>query len=56
MTAISWGNIALVWGYCLIWIFIEDQFKLHVYRHLDLGGRRHIRFLKLIKQPLHLAA
>ena len=56
VTAISWGNIALVWAYCLVWIFIEDQFKLHVYRHLELGGRRHMRFLNLIKQPLHPAA
>ena len=56
VTTISWPDIALVWGYCLVWIFIEDQFKLHVYKHLDLGGKRHTRFLKLIQQPLHPGA
>jgi H+-transporting ATPase len=56
VTAISWPDIALVWGYCLAWIFIEDQAKLHVYRHLELAGQHQSRFLKLIKQPLHPAA
>jgi H+-transporting ATPase len=55
VTAIGWGDIALVWGYCLVWIFIEDQFKLHVYKHLELGGQRHSRFLERLKQPLHPA-
>jgi H+-transporting ATPase len=52
VTTITWPEIALVWGYCLAWIFVEDQFKLHVYKHLELGGRRHSRFLSLIKRPL----
>ncbi|HZE05123.1 MAG TPA: hypothetical protein VE127_07865, partial [Solirubrobacteraceae bacterium] len=55
VTPISWGDIGLVWGYCLAWIFIEDQFKLHVYRHLDLAGHRHSRFLDRLTEPLHPA-
>lgn len=55
VTTISWADIGLVWGYCLVWIFIEDQFKLHVYRHLELGSPRHTRFLNLLKEPLHPA-
>ena len=56
VTAISWGDIALVWGYCLLWIFIEDQVKLHVYKHLELNAGHHSRFLRRLKEPLHSAA
>lgn len=51
VTTISWADIGLVWGYCLAWIFIEDRFKLQVYRHLELGAPRHVRFLSLLRQP-----
>jgi H+-transporting ATPase len=56
VTAIGWGDIALVWGYCLLWIFIEDQVKLHVYKHLELSAGHHSRFLTRLKEPLHPAA
>jgi hypothetical protein len=49
------NRVPAVWGYCLLWIFIEDRFKLQVYKHLELGGRRHNRFLERLKQPLHPA-
>jgi H+-transporting ATPase len=51
VTAIGWGDIALVWGYCLLWIFIEDQVKLHVYKHLELRAGHHSRFLGRLKEP-----
>lgn len=44
--------VGLIWAYCLTWIFIEDLAKLIIYRHLDLGSRHHLRFLKILKQPL----
>ncbi len=45
--------IVFVWSYCLIWIFIEDWAKLQVYRHLDLRGKAHRRFLDRVQEPLH---
>jgi H+-transporting ATPase len=29
---LDWWVIGMVWGYCLIWVFIEDWAKLSVYR------------------------
>lgn len=55
VTTISWADISLVWGYCLLWIFIEDRIKLHVYKHLELGEHHHTHFLQLLRQPLHPA-
>ena len=45
--------VALVWIYCLLWIFIEDWAKLQVFRHLDLRGKANRRFLNRMKEPLH---
>ena len=56
MTPIPWSYIGLVWAYCLIWAFIEDWAKLHVYHHLELGGRHHRSFLERVQQPLHAHA
>ncbi len=50
---ISWAIIGLVWGYCLIWVFIEDWAKLRVYRHQELQTKRHRGFLERFHQPLH---
>jgi H+-transporting ATPase len=50
---IPWSYVALVWGYCLIWIFIEDWCKLHIYRHLALTGKGHRVFLEKVKGQLH---
>jgi H+-transporting ATPase len=46
---IPWLWIGYVWAYCIVWIFIEDLAKLLVYRHLDLSGPRHRRFLRRAK-------
>ncbi len=53
--SIPWSYVGLVWGYCLVWVFIEDWAKLHVYRHLQLGGKRHRRFLDQTRRSLHSA-
>jgi H+-transporting ATPase len=53
IAAISWSQVALIWGYCIAWIFLEDLAKLFVYSHLDMAARRHQRFLRVVKQPLH---
>jgi H+-transporting ATPase len=56
VTAIPWKYVGFVWAYCLVWIFIEDWAKLHVYHHLELSGKRHRQFLKRIQEPLHARA
>jgi H+-transporting ATPase len=33
ITPIGWSEVGLVWGYCIVWIFIEDQAKLAVYKY-----------------------
>ena len=50
---IAWKYVGFVWLYCLVWVFIEDWAKLHVYRHLELRTKRHRKFLDRIKEPLH---
>jgi len=45
VTPISWSAIGFVWGYCIVWIFIEDWAKLCIYRHLQSSGPRHRRLL-----------
>jgi H+-transporting ATPase len=53
MPRIPWSYIVLIWGYCLVWVFVEDWVKLSVYRHFNLDTRRHRSFLQRIKEPLH---
>ena len=53
ITPISWSQVALIWGYCMAWIFVEDLAKLFVYSHFGMAGRRHQKFLRVVKQPLH---
>jgi H+-transporting ATPase len=50
---IAWKYVGFVWLYCLVWVFIEDWAKLHVYRHLELKAKWHLNFLNLVKEPLH---
>ena len=44
VTPISWKYIGLIWGYCIVWVFIEDWAKLGIYRHLNHTADRHSRF------------
>jgi H+-transporting ATPase len=53
VTAIPWKYVGFVWLYCLVWVFLEDWAKLHLYRHLELRTKRHRKFLERIKEPLH---
>ncbi len=50
---IPWRYVALVWGYCLAWMFIEDWAKLHVYRHLSLSGKHHRKFFRRAQMAFH---
>ncbi len=55
VTSIAWWQIGFVWGYCIAWMFVEDWAKLAVYRHLDLRGEHHRRFLRRLHQNLVLS-
>ncbi|MGA9777802.1 MAG: plasma-membrane proton-efflux P-type ATPase [Limisphaerales bacterium] len=50
---IAWKYVGFVWLYCLVWVFLEDWAKLHIYHHLELAAKRHRKFLEQIKKPLH---
>jgi H+-transporting ATPase len=50
---IPWSYVALVWVYCLAWFVVNDWVKLHVFRHLDLRGKRHRSFLDRMQTTLH---
>jgi H+-transporting ATPase len=53
VAAIPWSYVGLIWGYCLVWVFIEDAVKLQVYHHLGMTGKRHRSFLQRLQEPLH---
>jgi H+-transporting ATPase len=53
VTRLPWYYVGIVWGYCLVWVFVEDWAKLGVYRHLGLIGKHHRGFLERIQAPLH---
>jgi H+-transporting ATPase len=40
---IPWIYVALIWGYCLVWVVIEDLAKLALYKHLHQMSARHWR-------------
>ncbi|MCG6963968.1 MAG: plasma-membrane proton-efflux P-type ATPase [Acidobacteria bacterium] len=50
---LPWPYIALIWGYCLVWVFIEDWAKLGVYRHLSPSVPRSHSFLNRIQESAH---
>ena len=52
VTPIPLLYVILIWAYCLVWIFIEDLAKIMVYRYLELEGKQHRGFLKILKEPL----
>ncbi|MFU2207377.1 plasma-membrane proton-efflux P-type ATPase [Solidesulfovibrio sp. C21] len=53
VAAVPWEYVGLIWGYCLVWLFIEDWAKLVVYGHLALDRPHHRRFLGRANRLLH---
>ena len=47
---ISWPEIALIWGYSIVWSILTDWAKRMVYRHLDHSAPRHQDFLQFMKR------
>ncbi len=52
VTPVGWAEVGFVWAYCAAWVFVEDWAKLLVYRHLDLTGGHHRRFVGRLQQRL----
>jgi H+-transporting ATPase len=48
ITPISWREIALIWGYSVVWAFLTDWVKTRVYGHYDLTTPHHEHFLKMV--------
>jgi len=40
MAKVPWTDVALIWAYCIAWVFIEDWAKLGVYRRLDKAPKK----------------
>lgn len=54
ITPITWTEVAIIWGYCIFWIFIEDLVKQFMYKRMDHNGdKSHRRFFSLIKKSVH---
>ncbi|MEJ2479367.1 MAG: HAD-IC family P-type ATPase [Acidihalobacter sp.] len=53
ITPIGWGDVGLIWVYCIVWIFIEDLAKLAVYNRFRGSSPRHRSFLDTLARPLH---
>ncbi|MCG6886424.1 MAG: plasma-membrane proton-efflux P-type ATPase [Proteobacteria bacterium] len=53
VTPISWPEIALVWGYSIVWSFVTDIAKVSVYRCFDRTSPRHRGFLHTLGTRVH---
>jgi H+-transporting ATPase len=54
-TPITWTEVAFIWGYCLVWIFIEDFVKLHLYKRMvHKGTKAHQHFMSIIKKSINI--
>ncbi|MDE2295087.1 MAG: plasma-membrane proton-efflux P-type ATPase [Gammaproteobacteria bacterium] len=52
LAPISWTDIALIWGYSVVWAVVTDAAKRAVFRHLDRRAPRHRRFVEILKRDL----
>jgi H+-transporting ATPase len=53
ITPIGWRSVGIIWAYCVVWLFMGDQAKLAVYRHMSMASRRHRTFLEFVKTRLN---
>jgi len=52
ITPIGWSEIALIWGYSIVWAFLTDWAKTMVYRNFNLRGEHHGQFLGTVHHSL----
>jgi len=50
---IEWRYIAMVWLYCLFWMFIEDWAKRILLSQLEWRGKRHRQFIGMAHSSLY---
>ena len=50
---LPWTLIGVVWGYNLVWMFVQDFAKLATYRMVEGRSHHHRRFFDTLNQPLH---
>ena len=50
---VSWVFIGYVWAYVIVWMFIQDVFKLGLYALLENRAEHKRRFLNRTNKPLH---
>ena len=50
---LPWHLIGYVWGYVIIWMFVQDWVKLGLYALIDYRARHHKQFLETLNRPLH---
>ena len=53
ITPIPWKDVGIIWAYCIAWLFMGDMVKLMVLRHLEMSGRRHRTFMRVLKYCAH---
>jgi H+-transporting ATPase len=53
VTPISWAEIGIIWAYCILWMFVADRVKVATYRHLDLSGSHHRKFVSALAETFH---
>jgi H+-transporting ATPase len=53
ITPISWTDVGIIWAYCITWLFVGDMAKLMVIRHMEMSGKRHRTFMRLLKHCAH---
>ena len=51
--ALPWTLIGYVWGYIILWMLLQDFFKLGLYALLENRAAHKRRFLEIANRPLH---
>lgn len=49
---IGWSDVGLIWGYCLVWMFIEDAAKVAVYQRFTRAASAHREFISTVSSHL----
>lgn len=52
MAPITWFDVALIWGYSIVWSFVTDVAKVSIQRRFDYTAAPHRSFLKTLRHPL----
>ncbi len=53
ITPIGCSDVGLIWGYCILYVFVEDWAKLAVYNRFRRFAPRHRSFVNTLGLRLH---